>query len=143
MIRPGTPVDAPACAAILNDWIDATPWMPRVHPPEDVVRYHREVVLADRRVWVWGDPVRGYLALDSLEGCITALYLAAEARGRGIGRALLDTAKASRDRLWLWTFQANRGARRFYEANGFQQDGRTDGDNEEGVPDIRYRWAAS
>ena len=29
--RAGLP-EAEACAAILNAWIDATPWMPRVHP---------------------------------------------------------------------------------------------------------------
>ena len=26
-IRPATPADAPACAAILNAWIDETPWI--------------------------------------------------------------------------------------------------------------------
>lgn len=141
-LRPARPADAPACAAILNAWIDATPWMPRVHPPDDVVRHYCEHVLPNRRVWVVGDPVRGYLGLDEAEDCITTLYVAEHARGQGLGRALLDAAKEGHDTLWLWTFQANRGARRFYERNGFHEEARTDGDNEERLPDIRYRWRA-
>lgn len=34
-LRPGTPADAPACAAILDAWIEGTAWLPRppdVHP---------------------------------------------------------------------------------------------------------------
>ncbi|MEM7644050.1 MAG: GNAT family N-acetyltransferase [Pseudomonadota bacterium] len=142
MIRQATPADAPACAAILNAWIDATPWMPRVHPPEDVLRHYRETVLPTRRVWVAGHPVCGFLALDEGDGMITALYLAAPARGRGLGRSLLDGAKGTARRLALWTFQANDGAQRFYAANGFRATAHTDSDNEEGLPDLRYDWAA-
>ena len=62
--------------------------------------------------------------------------------GRGIGSALLDHAKARRpDGLDLWAFQSNTGARRFYERHGFVAVAETDGDNEEGAPDVRYRWS--
>jgi GNAT superfamily N-acetyltransferase len=45
------------------------------------------------------------------------------------------------DPLWLWTFQANAGARRFYERNGFAPVEFTDGAaNEEHEPDVRYEW---
>ena len=40
----------------------------------------------------------------------------------------------------LWTFQSNHGARRFYERHGFVAVQHTDGDNEEGAPDVRYEW---
>jgi GNAT superfamily N-acetyltransferase len=61
--------------------------------------------------------------------------------GRGIGARLLDLAKVLRpDRLELWTFAANIGARRFYERHGFLAVDATDGDNEEGAPDVRYEW---
>ena len=30
-IRIATADDAPACAAILQTWLDATPWMPKLH----------------------------------------------------------------------------------------------------------------
>jgi hypothetical protein len=52
-------------------------------------------------------------------------------------------AVAKRERplgLRLWTFQANAGARRFYERHGFGATEFTAGDNEEGAPDIRYEW---
>ncbi|MEM7490970.1 MAG: GNAT family N-acetyltransferase [Pseudomonadota bacterium] len=142
MIRPARPSDAEACAAIWNAWVDATPWMPRIHPHEDVVRHYRETVLPTHRVWILGQRAEGHLVLNERTGTIGGLFLAPEARGRGLGRALLDEAKAVAARLDLWTFVANTGARRFYEANGFRRAGGTDGDNEEGLPDIRYEWAA-
>jgi len=42
--------------------------------------------------------------------------------------------------LQLWTFQANREARRFYERHGFTAVEETDGTtNEERLPDMRYK----
>ncbi len=142
-IRPATPEDAPACAAILNAWIDETPWMPRVHSHEDVERHYREFVFQKRKVTVAGDdaPV-GYLALDMEEGFITSFFLKAEVRGEGVGKRLLDGVKAGVETLQLWTFVENDGARRFYEREGFSEADRSDGDNEEGLPDILYRWPA-
>lgn len=40
----------------------------------------------------------------------------------------------------LWTFVANTGAQSFYRREGFAEMRRTDGDNEEHLPDILYRW---
>ena len=140
-IRPAPPADAPACAAILNAWIDETPWMPRVHPHEDVDRHYREFVFQKRKVTVAeDDALSGYLALDKEEGFITSFFLKAEARGAGVGKRLLDDAKAGAEMLQLWTFAANEGARRFYLREGFAEVDRSDGDNEEGLPDILYRW---
>ena len=137
-VRRARPGEAGACAAILNAWIDGTAWMPRVHTAEDVRRHYREFVFRNRLIWVAGDPVVGYLALDEAEGAITSLYAAHP--GQGVGRALLDRAKAARDRLWLWTFVANEAACRFYTREGFAEVERSDGDNEEGLPDIRFQW---
>ena len=65
------------------------------------------------------------------------------ARGRGVGKALLDTAKARSDRLELWCFQANAGARRFYAREGLAEVERTDGaGNDEKLPDVRLVWPA-
>ncbi|MGB3408774.1 MAG: GNAT family N-acetyltransferase, partial [Jannaschia sp.] len=142
-IHEATPADAPGCAAILNAWIDATPWLPRIHPADDVLRHYRDVVLPRRRVWVAGTPVAGFLALDTEDRTVTALYLAADARCAGLGARLLTLAKTASGRLGLWTFQANHGARRFYERHRFTVTDRSDGDNEEGLPDLRYDWAAA
>ena len=137
------PRHAAACAAIMNDWIDATEWMPRVHPRGSVEWFVREVVFAMRRVWValQGNEPVGFLALDA-EGTVTALYVADRSRGQGIGRFLLNAAKSEERALELWTFQPNARARAFYSREGFRELRRTDGDNEEGVPDVLMRWEA-
>jgi hypothetical protein len=57
------------------------------------------------------------------------------------GSQLLDIAKEHHPGgLDLWTFQANAGARRFYERHGLSPIATTDGDNEEAAPDVRYHW---
>jgi hypothetical protein len=35
---------------------------------------------------------------------------------------------------------ANEGARRFYARQGFVEIGRSEGENEEGLPDVLFRW---
>ena len=140
-LRPARPEDAAACAAIFNAWVDATEWMPRVHDADDVVRHYRAHVLAHDAVTVaeQGGKVVGFLALA--DGHVDALYLAAGARRRGVGAALLRAAKAaSPGGLTLWTFVANAGARRFYRREGFLELGRTEGENEEGLPDVLLAW---
>ena len=145
VLRPARPEDAAACAAIFNDWVDATDWMPRVHPPDDVERHYREHVLATCAVTVAEAAARsaGFLALDG-EGFVAGLYLAPEARGRGIGRGAARGGQGARGRqgLTLWTFVANEGARRFYAREGFVEVRRTEGDNEEGLPDVLLAWRA-
>jgi GNAT superfamily N-acetyltransferase len=81
----------------------------------------------------------GFLARDGDE--VLALYLAPDARGRGVGKALLDAAKEGRERLMLWAFQRNTGALRFYAREGFVEVERTDGArNDERLPDVRLVW---
>lgn len=142
--RPGIgaarPVDAPAIAAILSDWIDETDWMPRVHKREQEQAFAADLVA---RGWVSVARIRGevvgFLARDGTE--VVALYVARGARGRGVGQALLARAKRQSPWLALWTFQFNQAARRFYEAQGFHEIARTGGaGNDEKLPDIRYAW---
>lgn len=71
---------------------------------------------------------------------IEQLYVHPAWYGRGLGSRLLNVAKRELSCLDLWTFQSNVGARRFYERNGFVEVAMTDGDNEEGAPDVRYHW---
>lgn len=141
-IRDGKPDDAPACAAIFSNWVDATPWMPQVHSHGEVEWFYRERLFARCKVIITGGTtVNGFLALDKTAGFIAAFYLSAEARGRGLGKLLLGRAKEVCPKgLNLWTFVANTLAQRFYEREGFVEVRRTDGDNEEGLPDVLYRW---
>ena len=136
-------------AQVLGGWIKATPWMPKLHlPVEDVWFCSSLIDTCD--VWVLRQPVvigptetddtvSGFLARRGDE--VQALYLAPDARGQGYGKALLDLAKAVRDRLELWTFQANIRAIAFYRREGFTETARTDGSgNDEKLPDLRLVW---
>lgn len=140
-IRRAVPQDAPACAAILNAWIDDRDWMPRVHTPEEVEAFYADFVFVHRMVWVVGAPVAGFVAMDEAEDMVTALYVAVP--GQGIGKALLDHAKAGRRGLELWTFLANEDARRFYAREGFREVHQTPGHNEERLPDVLLKWEAA
>ena len=70
------------------------------------------------------------------------LYVDPTAHNAGAGSLLLAGAKEEMPKGFsLWTFQANLGARRFYERHGLTETRRTRGaDNEEGLPDILYEW---
>ncbi len=141
-IRPAILNDMPACANILNEWIDATDWMPRVHPADDVERHYREFVFREREVFVANraDEVLGYFCLSE-DHYVTSFYVKAGERSAGLGRRMMDHAKGQRpDGLKLWTFVANTGARKFYEREGFVEAERSDGDNEEKLPDILFAW---
>ena len=76
-----------------------------------------------------------------MSGC-DELYIHPEWTGRGIGMRSVDFAKGFHSSLDLWTFQTNTGARKFYERHGFVAIAMTDGENEEGTPDVRYRWTS-
>lgn len=79
-------------------------------------------------------------------GEVEAIYLAPDARGRGLGRPLLDAAA---DRLAdggfrvavLWVLTANLPARRFYERAGWAPDEAARMLDFDGTPieEIRYR----
>ncbi|HET8619403.1 MAG TPA: GNAT family N-acetyltransferase [Acidimicrobiales bacterium] len=118
--------------------------MPAIPEPvhTDVeVRSHFEVVVATKDVWVI-DEGAGIAALLVLDGeWIDQLYVDPDHFGKGHGSTLIAVAKRQRPAgLKLWTFEANVRARRFYERHGFVVTGATDGENEEGAPDVRYEW---
>ncbi|GLQ54673.1 GNAT family N-acetyltransferase [Devosia nitrariae] len=143
MIRVASLSDMPVCAAIFNRWVDETEWMPRVHDHDDVVRHYRETVYSQCQVFVAErhGAVGAFLALSD-QNFVTALYADGRSRGLGLGTLLIDRAKQIRpDGLSLWTFVANEDAQRFYRRQGFVEERRTTGENEEGLPDILLRWS--
>ena len=138
-IRIASPDDAPACASILQDWLDATPWMPDLHTIGETEGFVRRGLMASGEVLV-ADPgrVEGFVARHG--EAIPALYVDAAARGRGVGSALIEAAQARATRLRLWTFRRNEGARRLYRRHGFREGRTTEGENEEGLPDVEMSW---
>lgn len=141
-LRPATPDDASALARILGDWVRETGWLPVLHTREEDLGFLTHLIATTDVIVAEDGPMLGFLALDGKD--VRALYLAPDARGRGVGRALLGRAKAGRDRLSLWTFEANPRAVAFYRREGFRVVERTDGSgNEEGLPDLRMVWEAA
>ena len=141
-LRRATPEDAPALARILGDWVRETGWMPVLHTREEDLGFLAHLIGTTEVTLAEDGTPSGFLALDGED--VRALYLAPEARGQGIGRALLDHAKASRGRLSLWAFEANPRAVAFYQREGFRVAERTDGSgNEEALPDLRMIWDAT
>ena len=80
--------------------------------------------------------VRGWAALSPVSSrCVyegvaeVSIYIAAEARGQGVGRQLLGALVAASEAQGLWTLQAslfpeNTASLRLHEAQGFRQLGR-------------------
>jgi GNAT superfamily N-acetyltransferase len=121
-------------------------YAPLAHSDEEVRCWMSDVLIPQggAHVAVEGSVIVGMMALsrDDVYGWIDQLYLHPEAVGRGIGSRLLEKAKAElKPPIRLYTFQANQGARRFYERHGFKPIAFTDGSgNEEGCPDVLYEW---
>lgn len=79
------------------------------------------------------------------EGEVISLYLRPEYTGRGLGRALIESAIASLanmgfDAVFLWVLEENAGARAFYERVGFRRSGEVLNDEIGGKPlrELRY-----
>ena len=145
-IRRATPSDSAAVAEVwLRSRRASVPAIPApVHTDDDVRGWITDVVIPNGHTWVVAaeSGVVAMLVLD--RGMIDQLYVDPAQTGHGLGSRLVERAKAEHpDGLDLWTFQANVGARRFYERHGFVAVDTTVGDNEEGEPDVRYHWPAS
>lgn len=143
-IRPATPYDAAAVAAVLigSRRANTATIPPFVHTDAEIGTWVATGLLREREVWVVDDGrVIGVLALD--DEWLDQLYVLPEHSNRGIGSALLDLAKALRPGgFGLWVFVTNTAAQRFYERHGLLEVERTDGsDNEECAADVHYTWS--
>lgn len=139
-LRKASAADAPACGRILQNWLDRTDWVPDLHDLHETEDFLRDTLIAQGHTTlaVAGGRIAGFLSRDN--SFVKALYVAEGFRGVGIGAALLNRAKTETPRLTLWTFVANVAARRFYAREGFVELERTQGDNEEKLPDILLEW---
>ncbi len=142
-LRPAIGPDSGEVAEVWLAAFDASFDFPHAHSDEDVRQWIRDELLPGDETWVAIDPdglIAGFMALTP--DMLDHLYLRPDWTGRGIGSRFVALAKALRPAgLELYTFQVNAGARRFYEGHGFEAVDFDDGGrNEEGQPDVRYRW---
>ena len=133
-------LDAGAIGNILSQTNDQMPWLPRLHSAAEEIMYAGDMIEAGWvRVAKLDGRVVGFIARHETQ--VHALYVLPDAQDRGVGTALVSDAKASCDKLHLWSYQANNPATRFYGLRGFVEIDRTDGqENDAGLPDIHFEW---
>ena len=138
-LRPATSSDAAAIATMMRASLNTFDWMPVLHTPEEDLFFIRDILLPSRQVTVAeaGERIVGFIAAN--DDWVEQLYLDPAWTGQGIGTRLLVQATAGISLIKLHCFQANTGARHFYERHGFRAEAFGDGStNEEGLPDILY-----
>lgn len=138
-LRPAVDADAAAIARTMRASLNTFAWMPVLHTPEEDLFFVRDILLPKQHVTVAvaGERIVGFIAVNG--DWVDQLYLDPAWTAQGIGRRLLSQATVSMPLIKLHCFQANTGARRFYERHGFRAEALGDGsNNEEGLPDILY-----
>ena len=125
-IRPATPADAEAISAVLlaaglQAWA-AFLGAERIEAANRGREHRADLVAVD------GQGVFAFVAWDEATGEIQRLYTHPRGQGRGAGRELLSRAvdalrAAGRTEAWLNTEARNEDARRFYERQGWIEDG--------------------
>jgi len=149
-IRPAVEADAPQVAEVyLASRRELVSFAPLAHPDEAVKRWVADQLMRASAVTVAVSgaglgTIVGMMALTRRDdvGWLDHLYVSPSHVGRGIGTRLLEHAKPELGSpIRLYTFQANEGARRFYERHGFRALAFCDGSgNEERCPDVLYEW---
>ena len=111
------------------------------HSFEEDQAYFRDVILVNNDVWV-AEVDGSAAAFMAIAGdFIDQLYVDPDHQRSGLGRALLEHAKAlSPEHLWLFTLQININGRAFYERNGFRAVKFGVSPPPESEPDVEYHW---
>ena len=147
LFRAATRADAEAISEVyMTSRNRFLPYAPIAHTAEDVRHWIGQQLIphADVSVACVDNEIVGLLVLTRTEmtGWIDQLYLHPRSMGQGIGTQFIEQAKTKLGSpIRLYTFQANEGARRFYERHGFKAIAYSDGaENEEQCPDVLYEW---
>jgi GNAT superfamily N-acetyltransferase len=124
------------------------PYAPSAHSEQEVREWVATFLVPSGGVTVaeLQGQVVATMATQRSESCAWVTQMAVDPSlvGRGIGSLLLAQAIRTLPRpIRLYTFQANVGARQFYERHGFKPIEFTDGHaNEERCPDVLYELKA-
>ena len=119
MIRAYRPAD---CEAVLAVWARASAVAHAFLSPDFLAQECidiRERYLPNAETWVWeeGGAVAGFVSLVGSE--VGGLFVDPTCQRRGIGRALIEQARARRGALDVEVFELNGQGRAFYAALGF------------------------
>ncbi len=128
-------------AELINVWYDASQI---AHPFWTSEMFHRERrdisqnFLPIAEMWVFEEEGRvvGFIAL--LDNEVGGIFVSPGRQRHGIGRALMDHARACRDHLELDVLETNQIGRAFYDAYGFDIVGERL-DEETGLRVLRLR----
>ena len=119
MIRKYAPADKDALLAV---WYESAQvaypfWTPAMFDDERQAIADRFLPMAETYVYERAGTVVGFISLMDNE--VGGLFVAPRCHREGIGRALMDRARASRAHLELDVFEANAIGRAFYDRYGF------------------------
>ena len=144
-LRPATAADAPRVASLLIDTRSAfMPYAPSAHTQGELRDWVACQLVPSGGVTVaeLGNKIVAIMATEQSKehSWVTQMAVDTELVSQGIGSVLLAHAiRTLPPPIRLYTFQANAGARRFYERHGFVAIELTDGQgNEERCPDVLY-----
>lgn len=119
------------------------PNLTELHTAEEDREFFINVVFVKNSIYLVeakkSSAILGFIAFH--HEWIDHLYIDIDCQKRGIGSELVALAKRESDKLQLWTFQENMGARAFYKKHGFVEIKMTDGQgNEEKKADVLLEW---
>ena len=142
-VRRATQADTDETAAVFTASFASMTFVPKLHTAEEDREFVRSLI-ADKETWVAERDGRivGLACVDG--GFLEQLYVHPSRHNTGTGSKLFKRVTEQHPKgFQFWTFQANAGARRFYERHGCALVRLTDGrDNEEKTPDALYVWPA-
>jgi len=142
-IRRAADADAEETASVFTASFASMTFVPKLHSAEEDREFVRGLIV-DKETWiaVRNGRVVGLACVDG--GWLEHLYVHPSRHNTGTGTKLFQRLTAEHPNgFQFWTFQANAGARRFYERHGCALVRLTDGaGNEEKTPDALYVWPA-
>ncbi len=142
-IRRATPADAEEAARVFTAAFASMSFVLKLHSAEEDREFVRALI-AGKETWLAERDGRVLGLACWHDGWLEQLYVDPAHHNRGAGTLLLHRVMHEHPGgFQFWTFQANTGARRFYERHGCRLMKLADGSgNEEKTPDALYAWSA-
>jgi GNAT superfamily N-acetyltransferase len=140
-LRAATGADAPRITEVFLAARRPMTYLPHFHTDDQGARFIFDLVAsAQVRVAVKDRIIIGFAAVRV--GWLEHVNVHPAFQSAGVGSQLIGWAKETSPMgLNLWVFQRNTRAQAFYVSHGWLVVAMSDGDNEEGQPDVQMRWA--